>query len=108
MMAGSHTGTSKAAVGIALPKIKTMRITDKLRTSDPFVSFEFFPPSSDEGMTRLFARVDAMAPHEPLFVDVTWNGDVGSLSSSLAVAAHAQKVPPETRALCLARCMPTG
>jgi 5,10-methylenetetrahydrofolate reductase len=55
-------------------------------------SFEVFPPKAAEGTASLLARVDSLALHEPLFVDVTWAGGIECLQPVLTVASHAQKV----------------
>ncbi len=73
-----------------------MRIIDKLAAAhaakEVFFSFEVFPPSSPDGMEALSSRIDALARHEPLFVDVTWSRGMDSLGPALLIATHAKKV----------------
>jgi methylenetetrahydrofolate reductase (NADPH) len=73
-----------------------MRITEKLASAcaakEVFFSFEVFPPSTPEGMEALCGRLDALARHEPLFVDVTWSHGMDSLAPALQIASHAKKV----------------
>ena len=69
------------------------KIIDKLEGSkDVLYSFEVFPPRSPEGTQALLGRLDSLALHEPLFVDVTWAGGIECLQAVLTVASHAQKV----------------
>jgi len=52
-----------------------MRIIDKIRSlgdDGTFVSFEFFPPKTNEGKANLLARIQRMSKIGPLYVDVTW------------------------------------
>lgn len=72
-----------------------MKISDKLAAAvaakEVFFSFEYFPPSSSDGISALHARMDAMAKYEPLFVAVTWPG-IASFTPALDLAVHALKV----------------
>lgn len=38
----------------------------------PFVSFEFFPPKTDEGTSNLLERIERLGKLRPAWVDVTW------------------------------------
>lgn len=49
-----------------------MRIADRLRKPEPFFSFEFFPPKSEEGVTQLFQTLRELAELAPAFVSVTY------------------------------------
>jgi methylenetetrahydrofolate reductase (NADPH) len=49
-----------------------MRIAERLRDSRPCVSFEFFPPKTDEAVTQLFATLKDLAELRPGFVSVTY------------------------------------
>jgi len=49
-----------------------MKICDILRTGKPTVSFEFFPPKSDEGFQDLFETIKALQPLSPDYVSVTY------------------------------------
>ncbi|KAK3267423.1 Methylenetetrahydrofolate reductase 1 [Cymbomonas tetramitiformis] len=65
---GTHIATSE-------------KILDKINQQGgkPFISFEYFPPRTDEGVQNLYARVERMATLSPLFMDFTW-GAGGSTS----------------------------
>ena len=49
-----------------------MRIRDMLGGTKPAVSFEFFPPKTDEGVEKLYHAVEALKPCRPSFVSVTY------------------------------------
>jgi methylenetetrahydrofolate reductase (NADPH) len=49
-----------------------MRIKDMFGGNGPVVSFEFFPPKTDEGMENLYRAVEALKPCRPSFVSVTY------------------------------------
>jgi methylenetetrahydrofolate reductase (NADPH) len=49
-----------------------MRISERLRNSKPCVSFEFFPPKTDEAVSQLFSALKDLAELEPGFVSVTY------------------------------------
>merc|ERR1711916_99028 len=60
-----------------------LKISDTLQNlannGEKFVSFEFFPPKTDEGVASLMARADRYKLQEPVFMDMTW-GAGGSTS----------------------------
>lgn len=47
---------------------------DRLFPDGPTLSFEFFPPKTDQGVESLLATADALAKLEPSFVSVTYGG----------------------------------
>jgi methylenetetrahydrofolate reductase (NADPH) len=49
-----------------------MKIVEKIQSADPVVSFEFFPPKSQDGVDQLFETVSRLQPHHPAFVSVTY------------------------------------
>jgi len=49
-----------------------MKIADLFGGSRPVVSFEFFPPKTDDGTEALYRTVEALAPCNPSFVSVTY------------------------------------
>lgn len=48
-------------------------------TDQPFISFEYFPPRTEEGVAKLHKVIAEMAKQKPLFMDFTW-GAGGSTS----------------------------
>ena len=49
-----------------------MKIIDILRGGKRTVSFEFFPPKTDEGFEELFRTIEALKPLAPDYVSVTY------------------------------------
>ena len=49
-----------------------MRIKAMLGGGRPVVSFEFFPPKTDDGVEKLYHSVEALKPCRPSFVSVTY------------------------------------
>jgi methylenetetrahydrofolate reductase (NADPH) len=54
-----------------------MKIIDLYQRQHPVISFEFFPPKTDQGMTSLFRTVNSLKALQPGFVSVTY-GAMGS------------------------------
>ena len=48
-----------------------MKIIDRLKEDRIHVSFEIFPPKTDEGFDSVIAAVDEMAELNPAFISVT-------------------------------------
>ena len=49
-----------------------MRIDERLHSSEPSFSFEFFPPKTDEGERNLGRALAELSRLEPTFVSVTY------------------------------------
>jgi len=49
-----------------------MKIIDILNNGQRTVSFEFFPPRTDEGFDDLFKTIEALKPLDPSYVSVTY------------------------------------
>ena len=49
-----------------------MRIDDVLKSGKAAVSFEFFPPKSEEGFKSLYKTIDELHPLDPAYVSVTY------------------------------------
>ncbi|MSP24426.1 MAG: methylenetetrahydrofolate reductase [NAD(P)H] [Myxococcales bacterium] len=55
-----------------------MKIRDMFASASPVVSFEFFPPKTDDGVANLYATVEALKPCRPSFVSVTFGAGGGT------------------------------
>jgi methylenetetrahydrofolate reductase (NADPH) len=69
------------------------RISDVLAAKDPStvtVSFEYFPPRTDAGVTALYKRFEKMAKAKPLFGDVTWGAGGGTSDLTLEICTQEQ------------------
>ncbi len=49
-----------------------MKINEKLNSSSPIFSFEFFPPKDSEGFAALYETIGQLKPSAPGFVSVTY------------------------------------
>ncbi len=58
------------------------------QASEPFFSFEFFPPKTDEGMTNLFDAVSALRELEPAFVSVTYGAGGSTRDRTIGIVAR--------------------
>jgi methylenetetrahydrofolate reductase (NADPH) len=57
-----------------------MKISEKLESSSPIFSFEFFPPKDSDGFATLFETIARLKPSDPAYVSVTY-GAGGSTRS---------------------------
>jgi len=57
-----------------------MKISEKLKSSSPVFSFEFFPPKDEGGFQSLFQTIEKLKSSDPSFVSVTY-GAGGSTRS---------------------------
>ncbi|MEJ5173020.1 MAG: methylenetetrahydrofolate reductase, partial [Hydrogenothermaceae bacterium] len=49
-----------------------MKIVDKLKETSTSISFEFFPPKTEEAKNQLFNTIKELQPLNPTFVSVTY------------------------------------
>lgn len=64
-----------------------MKIIDILKTHDKGVSFEFFPPKTENGMLSLMNTARALKAYKPLYVSMTY-GAAGSTQSATKEATY--------------------
>ena len=65
-----------------------MKIIDRLREDSIHISFEVFPPKTDEGFDKVIAAVDAMAGLNPAFISVTYGAGGGTSKNTAKIASH--------------------
>ena len=65
-----------------------MKIIDRLREDSIHISFEVFPPKTDEGFDKVIAAVDAMAGLNPAFISVTYGAGGGTSKNTARIASH--------------------
>ncbi|MHB1846615.1 MAG: methylenetetrahydrofolate reductase [NAD(P)H] [Deltaproteobacteria bacterium] len=70
-----------------------MRIVDRLSRVEggPSLSFEFFPPKSDEGERELFRAVEELARLAPSFVSVTYGAGGGTRDRTLGLVSRLRR-----------------
>jgi len=77
------------------------RMTDSMGRSQPFFSFEYFPPSSAAGTRLLQQRAKRMVRLEPMWVDVTWSSSdaaVHNTSASSSSSSSSSSSPSSSAA----------
>jgi methylenetetrahydrofolate reductase (NADPH) len=64
-----------------------VQIADVIRSNQPALSFEFFPPKTQEGSDTLFKTISDLTPLEPAYVSVTYGagGSTRQLTHDLVV-----------------------
>lgn len=72
-----------------------MKIIDKIRAaeeSEPYFSFEYYPPKTEAGVTKLYSIFDNMQKAKPMWVDVTWGagGSTADSTFNICETAHAK------------------
>ncbi|WP_272699592.1 methylenetetrahydrofolate reductase [Desulfovibrio sp. Fe33] len=68
-----------------------MKIIDRIRNTDRFLSLEFFPPKEREQWPRFFGQVDRLAGLDPLFVSVTYGAGGTFQDNTLEIAADVHR-----------------
>ena len=80
----------------ALPNVKQGKICDMVKewtaaTDKPFISFEYFPPKTEEGVQKLHKQIEIMAAQKPLFMDFTWGAGGTTSDLTLDLSKTSQK-----------------
>ena len=60
-----------------------MKISEKLKSSSPVFSFEFFPPKDEIGFQSLFETIEKLKPADPSFVSVTYGAGGNTRSKTV-------------------------
>src|SRR5437660_9593652 len=69
----------------------SMRIDELLNRGLPTISFEFFPPKSEEGFTSLYRTIDDLHPLRPSYVSVTYGAGGSTRQKTVALVERIQK-----------------
>lgn len=68
-----------------------MRIADLFGAEAPVISFEFFPPKTEEGVETLYRTVKELRPCRPSFVSVTYGAGGSTRDRTLELVARIQR-----------------
>jgi methylenetetrahydrofolate reductase (NADPH) len=68
-----------------------MRIVDRLTNGSPCISFEFFPPKTDDAVTQLFATLRDLAELEPGYVSVTYGAGGSTRQRTLEMVTRIKR-----------------
>ena len=60
-----------------------MKISEKLKSSSPVFSFEFFPPKDEVGFQNLYETIEKLKPANPAFVSVTYGAGGSTRSKTI-------------------------
>lgn len=67
-----------------------MRIDTLLHQAQPALSFEFFPPKTDEGFTALFKTIHELKPLNPSYVSVTYGAGGSTRAKTVELTERVQ------------------
>ncbi|KAH9843161.1 methylenetetrahydrofolate reduct [Rhodofomes roseus] len=70
-----------------------MKLTEKIAQYDkdrPWLSFEFFPPKTDQGFENLLSRIARLVTLDPLTLSITWGAGGNTKERSLELAGITQ------------------
>jgi len=68
-----------------------MFIRDFLSSGTPSISFEFFPPRSDEAAGQLERTIAELRPLEPAFVSVTWGAGGSTREKTIDIVSRIKR-----------------
>lgn len=68
-----------------------MRISNLFGRGVPVVSFEFFPPKTEEGVEALYRTVEELRPCRPSFVSVTYGAGGSTRDRTLELVSRIQR-----------------
>jgi len=68
-----------------------MKISSLFGRGSPVVSFEFFPPKTDEGVESLYRTVEELRPCRPSFVSVTYGAGGSTRDRTLELVSRIQR-----------------
>lgn len=66
------------------------KINEKLKSSEQWFSFEYFPPKTEGGIENLLERIERMSQLNPLWVDMTWGAGGTTSDSTLFLSSYIQ------------------
>jgi len=85
-----------------MPKICDL-IAEKAKNGEDWVSYEFFPPRTEQGVKNLVNRFERMRQaRAPLFCDMTWGagGSTSELTMDLTLKMKAMGLEPNMHLTC--------
>ena len=65
-----------------------MKIKEILKSTEPHISLEVFPPKTDAGFASVLNAVDEMAKLNPSFISVTYGAGGGTSKNTVNIASH--------------------
>jgi methylenetetrahydrofolate reductase (NADPH) len=68
-----------------------MRIDQVLGKGKPSISFEFFPPKTEDGFSQLFQTIDQLHPLHPTYVSVTYGAGGSTRQKTVELVERIQR-----------------
>lgn len=68
-----------------------MRISERLKSSEPTYSFEFFPPKDDIGFWDLYKTIESLKPLGPTYVSVTYGAGGSTRRKTVDLVARIKR-----------------
>ena len=65
-----------------------MRISEILKSREPHISFEIFPPKTDAGFESVIHATDQIAELRPSYISVTYGAGGGTSKNTVKIASH--------------------
>lgn len=65
-----------------------MKIRDILKETTPHISFEVFPPKTDDGFESVLEATDKIAALKPSYISVTYGAGGGTSKNTVNIASH--------------------
>ena len=65
-----------------------MRISEILKSREPHISFEIFPPKTDAGFENVIHAADQIAELRPSYISVTYGAGGGTSKNTVKIASH--------------------
>ena len=65
-----------------------MKIIDRLKDDKIHISFEVFPPKTDDGFEKVLNATDRIAKLHPAFISVTYGAGGGTSKNTAKIASH--------------------
>ncbi len=70
----------------------TCKIKDKLKDTDPHISFEIFPPKTEAGYESVLSAADRIAALKPSYISVTYGAGGGTSKNTVKIASHIKEL----------------
>ena len=80
-----------------------MKITEIFASGRRTVSFEFFPPNTEQGVETLFRNIDTLQSCKPDFVSVTYGAGGGTRDTTIGIVRHI-KEETDLEVICHVTC----
>lgn len=65
-----------------------MKVIDLFNQKKPVISFEFFPPKTDEGMTKLLDTISTLRDLAPSFISMTYGAGGSTRRKTVELVSH--------------------